>query len=77
MADEERRAHLDDADYYGLNWQEQIHYFGRLSHYWGTRVAFHRERADRYGRIAGRFRLATFVLVGVVLLIQFVGWVLR
>lgn len=74
MADEERTNHRDDAEYWGLTLHEQISYFGRLSRYNRAAAARHFAAAERYGRQARRFRLATYVVVGIVLLIQLVAW---
>lgn len=67
----------DDADYWGLDLRERIHFHGRISAYYGRLSAMHYARADRYGRIATRLRITSIALAAVGLAIvagKALGW---
>jgi hypothetical protein len=60
-------TYSDDARYWGLTPREYADHLDRLIGYHDRRTAVYHAEAQRWGRIAFRLRVATFVLVGVTL----------
>jgi hypothetical protein len=72
MDDQPTGSFEADAEYWGLDWREKMHFFGRISRYYGAKRAYHARMAAKWMRITDWLNLAFIVVMAAFLLLQII-----